>query len=301
MAIKTFCAAVAVSVSAACVLSAGVVPVSVNEYMNITSLGEAATSAFVSMGMARPTPGGQTLSWLGTYSDSGWTYSTSGFLDGLPLDLSYGGTLSGTSGHDIVVSFTGAGNWGSDPITIQGKTTWYYDAALNDYFRMDFQQLTEIGTHSLWGWVVGGEIVVGGGLGAAGGIVAGAPLSPAGSAVVGAAGALAGAGSAATLSEVIASVFSGDPAPPKPTTPTPPADPHTPQNIYPSEDRADSANSPDGRFVVQNTDVIRLQSSYAFGDISGTVTTVPEPHGFAWMIGVAILGLRRAIRRGAVA
>jgi hypothetical protein len=152
---------------------------SVFEAMNIITMLEASTSALTTLSDVKNSTDFN-ASWDGTFSNSGWTYSLLGNFDGNPLNLNYVGTLNGDFGENIVVSFTGNGNLGSEPLNIGGQMTWLYDSTLDDYLEMDFEQLTKIGENSLWGWVVGAEIGLGVATGVAVGIGVGTIIAPAG-------------------------------------------------------------------------------------------------------------------------
>ena len=100
------------------------------------------------------------ISWTGSYSSSGWSYTGAGLFGGASLSMAYSGAVSGSYGSgDIVVSINGTGMYGTQPLLMNGSTTWYYDAVADDYLSMDFAQETKIGSNSWWGWLVGRENV----------------------------------------------------------------------------------------------------------------------------------------------
>ena len=111
----------------------------------------------ITNGTAKIGAGG--IAWTGSYSDSAWTYAGAGIFGGAALSMTYSGLLTGADGSNISVSIAGTGFLGSQPLLMNGSTTWTYDSATDDYLTMEFAQETKIGAASRWGWVRGREPV----------------------------------------------------------------------------------------------------------------------------------------------
>ncbi len=276
--------------------------------MNLHTMLETTTSVLTTLGdYTKANPDGISdgtsrlgaagLSWTGTFNDSGWTYSGSGALGGVPLSMQYSGTLSGSNGSDIIVSVFGNGLLGSMPLNMQGSTRWYYDSATDDYQAMDFSQLTKIGSNSLWGWVVGAEFLVGVSAGVVSGLVAGGAIT------IGTAGAGAPAGLAAGLktglvvggaatvgstaiSAAVKTTLAED-QPPAPVAANRPtlADPLKPSNVG-------TIVTDDGKLHADDmSNAYRSTADYsANGNFSGTTFSVPEPTSVS-MLFLGLLGL----------
>jgi hypothetical protein len=103
---------------------------------------------------------GSGIAWSGTYTATGWTYAGAGRFGGMNLLMNYAGTTVGADGSDVTVSFMGTGMLGTQPLLMNGSTTWAYDATRADYFDMEFAQETKIGAASRWSWVVGKEKII---------------------------------------------------------------------------------------------------------------------------------------------
>ena len=142
----------------------------VTEQMNLLTMLEATTTSLTTLGAYSVlNPLGETngtallgpagLSWSGSYSADGWSYSASGMLGGAALSLSYTGRLQGAEGGDISVVFSATGQLGLQPILMNGATLWHFDAAADDYLEMDFSQEAKIEANSRWNWTKGREVV----------------------------------------------------------------------------------------------------------------------------------------------
>jgi hypothetical protein len=127
------------------------------------------------------------------------------------------GFLWGNADIGWVANCAGFGQLGDEQIRDNGRTIWPRggEPSAAPY---DFQHVMEFGSHSLWGWMIGAEIAVGGTAGAFAGIA-----TP----VTAVAGAITGAASMIGVSDVVVSHFVNAPEPPPP--PVPPARPAPPQ------------------------------------------------------------------------
>lgn len=180
------------------------------------------------------------------------------------------GFLWGGDKEDWLVTFSGRGFTGKEPIFINGKAIWKYDSNSSDHPRMDFDGVIKFGLNSYWGWMRGTEIVVGGTLGTGGGIFAGAPAGPVGVVVVGLAGALGGAASAISISDVVREqlIETKDPAPPA-AAPKPPAVPQKQQELQPADGAIVVAVSREGE-VVGTGPTKAMYLSGSFKETTGT-------------------------------
>jgi hypothetical protein len=154
------------------------------------------------------------IKWTATYGARNWMVSLQG-QDG-PLRITMTGFLWGNSDFGWAANYAGNGQLGDEQIHGNGRTIWPRggQSSFSDY---EFQHVMEFGSHSLWGWIRGAEIVVGGTVGAAAGMET--PVT----AVVGAIG---GASGLISLSNVVVAQFENAPQPPsqppRPARPAPP-------------------------------------------------------------------------------
>jgi hypothetical protein len=167
-------------------------------------------------------------------SDRSWTMEIKGGLNGNEVRLFFRGFLWGSENEDMLVSYSGAG-MSNGPISINGKALWKYDKKQADHIAMEIDNIVKFGEHTVWGWVKGGEIVVGGALGVVGGIIAAGGPTP-GAIVTGILGAAAGAESVVFLSNTARELKeSFDPA--APAIPAAPTIPEKGQPISPEKGR----------------------------------------------------------------
>jgi hypothetical protein len=155
------------------------------------------------------------MKWSATYATRNWTVNLEG--QGGPLRITMTGFLWGNADTGWAANYAGIGQLGDEQIRDNGRTIWPL-GGVPSAAPYDFQQVMEFGSHSLWGWMIGTEIVVGGTAGAFAGIA-----TP----VTAVAGAITGAASMIGVSDVVVSHFVNAPEPPPP--PVPPARPAPPQ------------------------------------------------------------------------
>jgi hypothetical protein len=144
------------------------------------------------------------------------------------------GFIWGNVKEDWLVTYSGGGQCGQDPISINGKALWKYDTQSSDQTALDFDNIVKVGQHSWWGWLKGAEIVVGGGFGFVGGVLV-APAPPA-AIVVGIVGAIGTAAALVDLSNTAKElVVSDQPQAPKESPKAPPV-PKQGDKILPRRD-----------------------------------------------------------------
>lgn len=140
--------------------------------MILTTLTEASLSV-ISMLQERKHGNLENFSWSAEYSYREWVYRAHGKYNGKDFGFTLVGFLWGKDKQDLVINYGGLGRLGDESIQIHGKTTWLYDEASGDYREMDFQQNFKLGKNSVWSWVLGAEVIVGGTIGAGAAIVGG--------------------------------------------------------------------------------------------------------------------------------
>lgn len=225
---------------------------------NVMTISEAllAETALVSEHFAESA---DNFTWSANYAERHWVATMNGMMKNQESLLTMTGFLWGDDGESMTVSYSGMGQIGGEPVLVHGQASWLYDPETEDYQAMDFQHVTRIGENSIWGWVLGAEIVVGG---AVGGVVAvGGSSAVTGGLALGAApwiaagGAAGGVATFITISTGTKELLEADSAPPPPTPPERPQLPKEGEDIGPSA----------GRIVVAMTDEGRLTGSAVDG------------------------------------
>lgn len=179
------------------------------------------------------------------------------------------GFLWGGDKEDWLVTYSGTGSSGKEPMFINGKAVWKYDPNLSDRSAMVFESVVKFGLNSVWGWTRGAELIVGGTIGAGAGGMGGVAFGPVGVVVGGLGGALAGAESAITISNVVRDelIETKDPAPP--AAPKPPAVPQKQQELHPEDGTIIVAVSKEGQIVGSGPSKTMFLSG-SFKDGTGT-------------------------------
>jgi len=200
-------------------------------------LATAAEAALATTSLIKDRNSGKSVKadWSIRFSDRNWELTIKGSVGDNAYRYTLAGFLWGDDNEDWLVSYSGIGSNGQEPIFISGKAIWKYDAKLSDHVAMDFDNVVKFGEHSTWGWVKGAEIFVGGTIGGAAGVitVGGTPAAI----IVGVAGAIGGAAALVDLSNVVKEfVESEDPVPPKELPKTPPV-PEKEQILPPTKDK----------------------------------------------------------------
>jgi hypothetical protein len=180
------------------------------------------------------------------------------------------GYLWGEDNANWLVSFAGSGGIvGKEPIYINGKAEWLYDSKISDHATMNFYNVVKFGDHSTWGWIVGSEIIVGGGIGG-GGAVAGLTIGTGGvgtaaAVLIGARAALAGAGAAVSLSNASKTFWEKLTPPPEPPPSLP--IPQKEEKFEPAKDKIVVAISKEGRVMGIGADGTLVLSGSVSGDV----------------------------------
>jgi hypothetical protein len=207
--------------------------------------------------------------WSITFSTRNWVLTLKGGGGSESYNYTVAGFLWGDDNEDWLITYSGLGSIGSEPIFISGKALWRYDVALADHVGMSFEHTTKFGENSKWGWMRGSEIVFGGTLGAVGGVivVAGTPAAI----ILGIGGAVGGAASAVTLSDVAKEFFETPNPPPPPAVPKPPVFPKSNEKISPGKDRIIIAISRETIGGTGPGEELALSGSYKVGTGTGVI------------------------------
>lgn len=199
------------------------------------------------------------LKWSVEYSERHWTATLEGKIQDEEFKVTISGYLWGEEDANWLVSYSGSGTKGKEPVLVHGQAIWRYDRERKDHTTMDFRQVVKFGTNSIWGWVAAAEIIVGGTIGAGGAIAVstvitvGAALPAA--VIIGAGGALTGSGAMVTLSVGVKSLVTNPTAPPpQPAAPPRPEIPQKQQNLSPEKDKIYIAVSRDGQVAGSGSD-----------------------------------------------
>lgn len=183
----------------------------------------------------------RSVSWQAGYTENTWTLTASGESPSWFFFLEIEGTLQEAQNDTWSIQFTGNGRINDEiPLVVSGRSELLLlerTDGVPDFSEMQFEQMIRIGENSLWGWIKGSELIFGAVLGGAGAVLA-APVTGGTSLLVGLAGAVAGAGGAATLSnEVRTEFFESEEAVPSPEVPKLPEEPQVNEPIEVGEDQ----------------------------------------------------------------
>jgi hypothetical protein len=164
----------------------------------------------------------ESVSWHLQFSDRHWVLELKGSSFGCQLS----GYLWGEDNADWLVSFAGSGGmFGKEPIYVNGKAEWLYDRISADHPAMNFYNAVKFGENSLWGWVVGSELIVGGAVGGLIGFASTAATGPL-AVLVGIQTAISGAAGMWAISNGVSSLLQSDTPV---SAPAPPSRPPVPQ------------------------------------------------------------------------
>ena len=183
-----------------------------------------------------------------------------------PIQIGMSGFLWGGEADDWTATYFGGGKIGGEPVQINGKLDWPFDKASADHLATNFKQVTKFGEHSVWAWVVGTEVIVGGTIGGVAGFAVTSAAGPL-AVVVGLAGAIGDASATATVSNTVRSAIKSD----KPTAPpaAPPAPTPKPQAgmLYAAilKEGPVSGRGPDEAYLLKGT----LKESQTGGQMYG--------------------------------
>jgi hypothetical protein len=162
------------------------------------------------------------MGWSAELTDRTWSLRMKGISEKGPIEIGMGGFLWGNEGDDWTVTYSGVGRIAGEPIQINGKADWPLDKSSSDRLGTNFRQVTKFGEHSIWAWIVGTEVVVGGVLAGGAAVVISAAAPPL-TIFVGLGGALTGASAACNVSNTIRTTMESDRPPPAPAPPPAPS------------------------------------------------------------------------------
>lgn len=192
------------------------------------------------------------LKWSVEYTERNWTAALEGKIQDDEFKVAISGYLWGEENATWLVGYSGSGTKGKEPVLVHGQAIWRYDRDRKDHTTMDFRHVVKFGTNSIWGWVVGAEIIVGGTIGGAGAIV-GSTAASGGTAlpaapIIGVVGAMTGAGVMISISANAKSIFTNPASPPNPPPlPQRPAAPKPGQSLSPDKEKIYVAVGKDGQ------------------------------------------------------
>jgi hypothetical protein len=121
-----------------------------------------ATSSQVSDRLGSPI---KEMTWGADMNERGWSLWMKGSSAKGPIQIGMSGFLWGGEADDWTATYFGGGQISGDPVQINGKVDWPFDKASGDRLATNFKQVTKFGEHSVWAWVVGTEVIVGGTIG----------------------------------------------------------------------------------------------------------------------------------------
>ncbi len=204
------------------------------------------------------------LSWSINYSQREWVFEAKGFFDDQEVNFTLSGFLWGQDKEDWLITYSGQGQIGKDPLRIHGHTSWRYDKEASDYQEMDFRQIIKFGDNSFWTWMFGAELVVGGTIGAVTGgggtVIATGGLGLGAAPWIAAKGAAVGAAALVTISAGAKVLLDSDDPPPPPTPPKRPSPPSEGEKLVPQDGILYAAVSRDGRILGSGSDGVSILS-----------------------------------------
>jgi hypothetical protein len=187
------------------------------------------------------------LSFTGSYSNTGGTMQITGVASGSPITLDFLTTLSLSDvvSGNVLVNISSRGSWLSMPISTAGLSEYIYDATYDGYREMNYDDLVSTGLRKPSKAVRAAEIIVG---------------APEG---------LAGILTAWSISDVIDEIFGI--AIPAPTRPSFPAGEPSTSLLY--QVHIDSQNSV---LAIRNFGQISGFGLFSGGTMNGLIVVVPE-------------------------
>jgi hypothetical protein len=242
---------------------------------NLTTMTEA-TLATVTLVQDRSGGKFGEMSWSATFSERDWVLTAAGKINDEPFGFTISGYRWGGDKEDWLVNFAGLGGVQKERLSINGKSIWRYDEKLSDHVAMDFQQVAKFGEHSIWGWVVGSEILIGGTIGA-GSAIATAGLATGGVALgasiwIGAGGYAFGSAAMIGVSAGVKELLKSDSPPPAPVPPERPKAPNNGVKLVPEKGTIYTAIARDGTILASSLDgVFIVSGKYDSSGASGTI------------------------------
>ena len=187
------------------------------------------------------------------------------------------GYLWGEEKENWLMTYSAQGKFGDEPVRLYGKVSWPYNEKVADHTDFDFQQTTKFGEHSVWGWVIGSETVVGGTI-VAGGAIATAEIVTSGLATItagwiGAAGFVTGSTALLGASAAVKELLKSDSPPPPPPTPVRPNVPKG-KKLSPSKGAIYTGVSYDGFITGSFDEALFISGKFDGNTASGVVKSV---------------------------
>ncbi|WP_195820663.1 hypothetical protein [Roseobacter sp. MH60115] len=220
------------------------------------------------------------LVWSASFSERQWVVNISSVVNGQEANMTMTGYAWGDDDETIAINYSGLGRVGAEPVLMHGQAVWLYDPEAQDYQSMDFHHVTRIGENSIWGWVLGAEIIVGSLGGSA--LAVGTSAAATGGLALGAApwiaagGAAKGAAGLVTFSAAASVLLEADEAPEPPPTPTRPSLPRSNEELLPERGNIIVALSGDGQLTGSASDGTHfLNGSYNWneGSANGSISS----------------------------
>lgn len=214
------------------------------------------------------------ITWGADMNERGWSLWMKGSSAKGPIHVGMSGFLWGGEADDWTATYVGGGEIGDERVQINGKLDWPFDKASADRLATNFKQVTKFGEHSVWAWVVGTEVIVGGTIGGVAGFAVTSAAGPL-AVVVGLAGAIGGASATASVSNTIRSAIKSD-KPTAPPVPPPAPTPGKDENLKPQAGMLYAAISKEGQVIGSGPDAAyllrgTLKESRTGGQMSGQV------------------------------
>lgn len=251
----------------------------VPEAMVLTTMTEASVSAF-SLLREREAGPIEDFNWSAEYSESDWIYRARGKYNGKDLNFTITGFLWGKDKEDRVAYFNGLGRFGDEALSIHGLATWIYDRQKADYLEMDFKQNLKLGKNSVWGWILGAEIIIGGTIGAATvvvGTIGTAGLGAGAAAILGTAAFGGGAAAMISASSGAQSLLASKSPPSPPEAPKRPEPPKEGQILMARKGMIYTAVSGNGRIACSDlTGTVILSGEYKGGIAQGRTMSLKK-------------------------
>ena len=219
------------------------------------------------------------FTWSMTYSERDWTLRLAGTIGERTVDLAFTGYVWGGDQESLVVAFSAVGALEADTsesVTVHGRADWEFDSESSDYRNMNFREVAKFGENTIWGWVIGAEVLVGGTIGA-GAAVVGTSAATGGAALgaapwIAAGGFLGGSSALISASSAAKSMLESDEPVAAPSLPNRPQPPESGTELLPEPGTILTAVSGDGQVWGSGPNGVHvLKGSHKEAQAEGTV------------------------------